>query len=139
MRRSYIDLPRRLPSARSLARSRSRALPFMLALPLVGVLWVTIGLPILGEVTTASATDRRARDAFLRGFGPQAPGSHGGQGVDGASVSFTAFAPAVLRAAGLSAPSSLVANVDRPRPAGGAPADQPVTAAPLPAASRRPR
>jgi hypothetical protein len=59
MRRSYIDLPRRLPSARSLARPRSRALPFLLALPLVALLWVTIGLPILGEVTTASSTDRR--------------------------------------------------------------------------------
>ena len=65
MRRSYIDLPRRLPSARALARPRSRALPFVLALPLVGVLWVAIGLPILGELTTASAMNRRGRDAYL--------------------------------------------------------------------------
>src|SRR3954452_1839158 len=130
MRRSYIDLPRRLPSARSLARSRSRALPFMLALPLVGVLWVTIAMPILGDVTTASVTDRRARDAFLRGFGPDAPHSHAGQGVAGDSVSFTAFTPAVLRAAGLSAPARLVADVDHPRPSVSSPADQPVKAAP---------
>ena len=45
----YVELPRRLPSARKLARTRSRALPFVIALPLVAVLWVTIGLPILSS------------------------------------------------------------------------------------------
>ncbi|HEV8099816.1 MAG TPA: hypothetical protein VGP56_11735, partial [Gaiellaceae bacterium] len=64
----------RLPAARALARTRPRALPFLLALPLVGVLWVAIGVPILGEVTTASATDRRDRDACLLAAAGRAPG-----------------------------------------------------------------
>ena len=50
----YVQLPKRLPSARKLARTRSRALPFVIALPLVAVLWVTIGLPILFSAVTSS-------------------------------------------------------------------------------------
>ena len=73
--RRYVDLPRRLPSARTIARTRSRALPVLLALPLVAFLWVTIGLPILSEATTASASDLRARDAFLHAQGSGSGGS----------------------------------------------------------------
>jgi len=97
--RHYVELPRRLPSARTIARTRSRALPVLLALPLVAVLWVTIGLPMLSEATTASASDRRARDAF---FYAQGSGS-GGSGGDNPSqtVGVTTFSHAVLRSVGL--------------------------------------
>ena len=95
MRHSYVQRPRRLPSARAITRRRSRALPFVLALPLVGVLWVTIGLPILSNLTTASSADRRSRDSSLVASDP----GHGKQ-RSGETTSVATFAAAVLRAVG---------------------------------------
>src|SRR5919204_644143 len=102
--RHYVDPPRRLPSARSIARTRSRALPVLLALPLVAVLWVTIGLPILSDATTSTVTDRRARDAFFQPQGSGSGGSRGG-GNGSQTIALATFSQAVLRSVGLG-PSS---------------------------------
>jgi len=83
--RHYVDLPRRLPSARTLARTRSRALPIVIALPLVAILWVTIGLPIISTATGSTFSNRRARNlVFLGGGGP---GGHS-RGSSSDTVSF---------------------------------------------------
>src|SRR5207237_9782877 len=88
MRHSYVKRPQRLPSARAIARPRSRALPFVLALPLVGLLWVTIGLPILSNVTSASAGDSRSRTGYLQGARPARPSrSHAGNTLSVAPLS----------------------------------------------------
>src|SRR5438094_448923 len=106
--RHYVELPRRLPSARKIARTRSRALPVLLALPLVAFLWITIGLPILSNATSASASDLRSHNAFFRGSGAGASG--GSRGENGASqtVSFTTFSQAVLRSVGIGSSSAPV-------------------------------
>ena len=96
----YVELPRRLPSARKLARTRSRALPFVIALPLVAVLWVTIGLPILSSETSASVSNRRSRDVVFEADGSGSRGSgHGDQGSQ--TVSVATFSPDVLHAVGV--------------------------------------
>src|SRR5436190_1798499 len=105
--RHYVDLPKRLPSARTLARTRSRALPLVLALPIVAVLWVTIGLPIISTATTASASNRRARDlVFQNGSSGD---SHAG------AVSVSTFLPAVLHSVGLNPDGTRIAG-PRPKP-----------------------
>src|SRR5690242_17772193 len=98
--RHYVELPRRLPSARSIARTRSRALPVLLALPLVALLWITIGLPMLSDATTASASDLRTRETFLHGLGSAAGGSRSGD-EPSQTVAVATFSPAALRSAGL--------------------------------------
>src|ERR1051326_6258654 len=98
--RHYVELPRRLPSARSIARTRSRALPVLLALPLVAFLWITIGLPMLSDATAASASDRRAREAFLHDGGSGSGGRRSSYSPSQA-VGVTTFSPAALRSAGL--------------------------------------
>src|SRR6478609_4055608 len=109
--RHYVDLPRRLPSARSIARTRSRALPILLALPLVAILWVTIGLPIISTATTTSISDRRARDVVFRGgFGDHGSAHHGSTAQ---TISVSTFLPSVLRAVGINPDGTPVV---RPRP-----------------------
>ena len=67
MRRSYIDLPKRLPGAKRSLRSRGRLLPILVAVPLVVVLWLTIGLPVLAVVSHADSGIRSARQVFFSG------------------------------------------------------------------------
>ena len=116
----YVQLPKRLPSARKIARTRSRALPFVIALPLVAVLWVTIGLPILSSETSGSVSNRRSRDVVFQADGSGSGGSkHGDQAS--ATVSFATFSPDVLHAVGVELgwikdPSAPVAKAPRPRP-----------------------
>src|ERR1051326_6044707 len=99
--RHYVELPRRLPSARKIARTRSRALPVLLALPLVAVLWITIGLPILSDATTESAGgNSRARNAYFRAQSSGSARSGDGNGPL-QTVSVTTFSQAVLRSVGL--------------------------------------
>jgi hypothetical protein len=108
--RHYVDLPRRLPSARSIARTRSRALPILLALPLVAILWVTIGLPIISTATTASVSDRRARDVVFQGAFGSHSGSHHGSTAQ--TISVSTFLPAVLRAVGINPDGTPVVAVE---------------------------
>jgi hypothetical protein len=61
MRHSYIQRPRRIRAPRATTRSRSRFLPVVLAGPIVVVLWVTIGLPMLSQLTGAAGGNRLAR------------------------------------------------------------------------------
>ena len=49
--RHYIDRPRRLPAPRVGRLRRTRFAPVALALPLVTVMWLTIGLPIFAELS----------------------------------------------------------------------------------------
>src|SRR4051794_41915372 len=65
MRRSYIDLPKRLPQPRK-ARLRARLIPVAVALPLVVVLWLTIGLPMLAVFSQGGAGRRPPRENLLR-------------------------------------------------------------------------
>src|SRR5213078_1300388 len=85
--RHYVDPPRRLPSARTLARTRSRALPIVIALPLVAILWVTIGLPIISTATGSTFSNRRARNLVFLGGGS---GGHS-RGSSSDTVSFSTF------------------------------------------------
>ena len=79
MRHSYIDRPRRLPAPRAGRLRRTRFAPVALALPLVTLMWLTIGLPIFAEVSVAGGGDGRARDVA---FGAEIAnrGSGGGNG-----------------------------------------------------------
>src|SRR6266487_3827336 len=66
MRHSRVEKPRRLRPARAVLRARSRALPFALAIPLVALAWLTIGLPVLANLTSASGSgNRRARNTVF--------------------------------------------------------------------------
>ena len=62
MRHSYIDRPRRLPAPRAVLLRRTRLAPFGLALALVTLMWLTIGLPIFAELSSAGSGNGRARD-----------------------------------------------------------------------------
>ena len=87
MRHSYIDRPRRLPAPRAGRLRRTRFAPVALALPLVTLMWLTIGLPIFAEVSVAGGGDGRARDVAFgaeianRGSG----GGNGGRNANGAA------------------------------------------------------
>src|SRR5205085_3942519 len=81
LRHSYIDCPRRIRAPRATPRSRTRFLPAVVALPVVAVLWVTVGLPVLSQVTGASGGNRIARDVL---FATQANGAGGGAGAGSA-------------------------------------------------------
>src|SRR5436853_5855799 len=62
MERSYIKRPENLPAPGAVLGRRSRAVPLAIAVVLVSVLWLTIGLPVLGQLTDASGgthADRR--------------------------------------------------------------------------------
>src|SRR6266566_7641526 len=74
LRHSYIDRPRRIRAPRASSRSRGRFLPAVVALPVVAVLWVTVGLPVLSQVTGAGGGNRLARSVV---FAAQATGSGG--------------------------------------------------------------
>jgi hypothetical protein len=77
LRHSYIDRPRRIRAPRATTRSRGRFVPAVVALPVVAVLWVTVGLPVLSQVTSGSGTNRLARSVV---FAAHAAGSGGGSG-----------------------------------------------------------
>src|SRR6476659_1534508 len=87
MRHSYIGRPRRLPVPRAGRLRRTRFAPVALALPLVTLMWLTIGLPIFAEVSVAGGGDGRARDVAFgaeiadRGSG----GGNGGRNANGAA------------------------------------------------------
>jgi hypothetical protein len=80
LRHSYIDRPRRIRAPRATPPSRARFLPAVVALPVVAVLWVTVGLPVLSQVTGAGGSNRLARSVV---FAAQAAGT--GSGTGGAS------------------------------------------------------
>jgi hypothetical protein len=77
LRHSYIDRPRRIRAPRATPPSRTRFLPAVVALPVVAVLWVTVGLPVLSQVTGAGGSNRLARSVV---FAAQATGTGGGTG-----------------------------------------------------------
>ena len=82
MRHSYIDRPKRIRAPRATTRARSRFLPVVVALPFVAVLWVTIGLPMLSQLTSArAATDSRGRSSSRRRAAARHGGAAGGAGA----------------------------------------------------------
>ena len=83
MRHSYIDGPRRIRSPRATPRSRVRFLPAIVALPTVAALWLTVGLPVLSQVTGAGAGNREARNVV---FSTQASGGGSGSSPGGATA-----------------------------------------------------
>ena len=93
MRHSYIDGPRRIRAPRATPRSRARFLPAIVALPAVAALWLTVGLPVLSQVTGAGAGNRESRNVFFSteatagGSGGSAGGASGPQTVAAATVS----------------------------------------------------
>jgi hypothetical protein len=81
MRRSYIDRPKRIRAPRATTpRARSRFLPIVFALPFVAALWVTIGLPMLSQLTSAAGSNRLARKVVFetQGSGPGGGGDSSG-------------------------------------------------------------
>jgi hypothetical protein len=78
MRHSYIDTPRRIRAPRATPRSRARFLPAVVALPAVAVLWLTVGLPMLSQLTSAAGSNPLGRTVV---FAAQATGP--GAGADG--------------------------------------------------------
>src|SRR5207253_2555842 len=65
LRHSYINRPRRIRAPRATPRSRTRFLPAVAALPVVAVLWVTVGLPVLSQMTGTGSSKRLARDVVF--------------------------------------------------------------------------
>ena len=93
MRHSYIDRPKRIRAPRATTpRARSRFLPIVFALPFVAVLWVTIGLPMLSQLTSAAGNNRLARKVV---FETQGSGPGGGSGSSGAGAPATVAAATV--------------------------------------------
>src|SRR5438045_374645 len=88
MRHSYIDRPRRIRAPRATPRSRARFLPAVVALPAVAVLWLTIGLPMLSQLTSAGGSNRFARKVvFTTQAGGAGADASGPQTVAAATVS----------------------------------------------------
>jgi hypothetical protein len=94
--RRYIDRPRRLPAPRAVLLRRTRLAPVALALPLVTLMWLTIGLPIFAELSSAGSADGVARDVVFgsaiagSGTGAHRPGGDdrgGGRDRRGGDVS----------------------------------------------------
>ena len=96
MRHSYIDRPRRLPAPRAGRLRRTRFAPVAFALPLVTLMWLTIGLPIFAEVSVAGGGDGRARDVA---FGAEIAnrGSGGGNGDRNANGAADTVVAATVR------------------------------------------
>src|SRR5262249_57003211 len=69
--------PPRIRAPRAPPRWRVRFLPAVVALPAVAVLWLTVGLPVLSQVTGAGAGNRLARNVV---FSMEASGSGSGGG-----------------------------------------------------------
>jgi hypothetical protein len=80
MRRWTNDEPGRLPAPRAVLVPRSRFTPLALALPLVAGLWLTIGLPIFAELSSAGGGGGSSRDVL---FQAGASGGFGGSGSGG--------------------------------------------------------
>src|SRR5919201_5054226 len=97
MRHSYIQRPRRIRAPRATARSRSRFLPVVLAGPIVVVLWVTIGLPMLSQLTNAASGNRLARKVVFEAQAG-APGGAGGGGTAPATAAAAVVSNDVLTA-----------------------------------------
>src|SRR6266536_3165289 len=95
MRHSYIDRPRRIRAPRATPRSRARFLPAVMALPAVSLLWLTVGLPMLSQLTSAGGSNRLARTVV---FAAEASGSGEGSG-GGASAPQTVAATTVSKEA----------------------------------------
>jgi hypothetical protein len=92
MRHSYIDGPRRIRAPRATPRSRIRFLPAVIALPAVAVLWLTVGLPVLSQVTGAGAGNRQTRNVV---FSTEASGGGSGSGAGGSAAPQTVAAATV--------------------------------------------
>ena len=94
MRRSYIDGPRRLPTPRGVLR-RTRLAPVLIALPLVALLWLTIGLPIFAELSGTSGGGGALQDVFFDTEASAAPG--GGGGNEPQTIAAAVVDPRVVR------------------------------------------
>lgn len=102
MRHSYIARPRRLPAPRAVLLRRTRFAPVALALPLVTLMWLTIGLPIFAELSSAGGGNGPALDVV---FGSTIAAGGSGQKGDGSSgrdggaetISATTVSPAIVR------------------------------------------
>ena len=81
MRHSYINRPRRIRAPRATTRAHTRFLPAVAALPVVGVLWVTVGLPVLSQVTGAGSSKRLARDVVFAAQVGRGGGAGGNSGL----------------------------------------------------------
>ena len=81
MRHSYIDGPRRIRAPRATPRSRVRFLPAIVALPAVAALWLTVGLPVLSQVTGAGAGNRETRNVVFSTEAGDGSGSSAGAGA----------------------------------------------------------
>lgn len=92
MRRSYIDGPRRIRAPRAAPRSRVRFLPAVVALPAVAALWLTVGLPVLSQVTGAGAGNRQARNVV---FSTEARAGDSGGSAAGAATPQTVAAATI--------------------------------------------
>ena len=95
---SYIDRPRRLPAPRAVLLRRTRFAPVALALPLVTLMWLTIGLPIFAELSSAGSGNGRARDVTFHSEinGDGSGGGSGGRGV-AETVATATVSPRIVR------------------------------------------
>ena len=93
MRRWTNDEPGRLPAPRAVLVPRSRFAPLAFALPLVAGLWLTIGLPIFAELSSADGAGGSSRSVL---FQAEAPGSSGSSGSGGSRDSEPTIALAVI-------------------------------------------
>ena len=98
---SYIDRPRRLPPPRAGRLRRTRFAPVLFALPLVTLMWLTIGLPIFAELSSTGSGNGRARDvSFSTGVnGNGSGGGNGGRSGDGVpqTVAAATVSPRIVR------------------------------------------
>src|SRR4029450_3331979 len=110
MRHTYIDRPRRLPAPRAVLFRRARFAPVALALPLVTLMWLTIGLPIFAELSSAGGGPSGGAGGI---FGSASAGTAGGGGSqprgnspNGTTTTIAAatVSPAIVRAVRLVPP-----------------------------------
>ena len=101
--RRYIDRPRRLPAPRAVLLRRTRLAPVALALPLVTLMWLTIGLPIFAELSSAGSADGVARDVVFgsaiagSGTGGHRPGGSDDRGSVAETVAAATVSPSIVR------------------------------------------
>jgi hypothetical protein len=98
MRRWTSARPRRLPAPRAVLFARTRVVPVAFALPLVALLWLTIGLPIFAQLSSATGSGGSTHELFFQADSLDGDGGNGaGVGAE-PTVAAATVDPKIVRA-----------------------------------------
>src|SRR6266536_401235 len=98
LRRWTSARPRRLPAPRAVLFARTRVAPVAFALPLVALLWLTIGLPIFAQLSSATGSGGSTHELFFQADSLDGDGGNGaGVGAE-PTVAAATVDPRIVRA-----------------------------------------